>query len=84
MLASLGCFFAHLSYSLRTACLASSFFMLATRTSSRCGEGPDDRHPLDKVLHPRQASGPRQPNYPSSGKDVLRELGPSRIYKSCR
>jgi hypothetical protein len=28
MLALLGCFFAHLSYSLRTARLASSFFML--------------------------------------------------------
>ena len=30
MLASLGCFFTHLSYSLRTARLDSSFFMLAT------------------------------------------------------
>jgi hypothetical protein len=30
----LGCFFAHLSYSPRTAGLASSFFMLAMRTSS--------------------------------------------------
>jgi hypothetical protein len=33
MLASLGCFFAHLSYSLRTARLAPSFFMLATQRS---------------------------------------------------
>jgi hypothetical protein len=31
MLASLGCFFAHLSYSLRTARLTSSFFMLGRR-----------------------------------------------------
>jgi hypothetical protein len=31
MLASLGCFFGHLSYSLRTARLASSFFMLSPR-----------------------------------------------------
>jgi hypothetical protein len=36
MMASSGCFFAHVSYSPRTACLASSFFMLAMRTSSRC------------------------------------------------
>ena len=35
MLALLGCFFAHLSYSLRTARLASSFFMLDIWTSSR-------------------------------------------------
>ena len=34
MLASLGCFFAHLSYSPRTACLASSFFMLAMPTET--------------------------------------------------
>jgi hypothetical protein len=33
MLASLGCFFAHLSYSLRTARLASSFFMLVSSCS---------------------------------------------------
>ena len=33
MLALLGCFFAHLSYSLRTARLASSFFMLDIWTS---------------------------------------------------
>jgi hypothetical protein len=32
MLAWLGCFFAQLSYSLRTARLASSLFMLATQT----------------------------------------------------
>jgi hypothetical protein len=32
MAASLGCFFADLSYSLRIARLASSFFMLAMRT----------------------------------------------------
>jgi hypothetical protein len=32
MVASLGCFFAHLSYSLRIARLASSFFMLAMQT----------------------------------------------------
>jgi hypothetical protein len=32
MLALLGCFFAHLSYSLRTARLDSSLFMLATQT----------------------------------------------------
>ena len=32
MLASLGCFFAQLSYSLRTARLDSSLFMLATQT----------------------------------------------------
>jgi hypothetical protein len=40
ILASLGCFFAHLSYSLRTARLASSFFMLAMQTSSRITEDP--------------------------------------------
>jgi hypothetical protein len=34
MLALLGCFFAHLSYSLRTARLASSFFMLAMPTET--------------------------------------------------
>jgi hypothetical protein len=32
MLAWLGCFFTHLSYSLRTARLDSSLFMLATQT----------------------------------------------------
>src|SRR5262249_759684 len=32
ILASLGCFFAHRSYSLRTARFASSFFTLATQT----------------------------------------------------
>jgi hypothetical protein len=31
----LGCFFAHPSYALRMARLASSFFMFAMRTSSR-------------------------------------------------
>src|SRR5262249_28094253 len=34
ILAWLGCFFAHLSYSPRTACLASSFFMLAMPTET--------------------------------------------------
>jgi hypothetical protein len=34
MVASLGCFFAHLSYSLRIVRLASSFFMLAMQTPS--------------------------------------------------
>jgi hypothetical protein len=34
MMASSGCFFAHLSYSLRTARLASSFLMLAMQTPS--------------------------------------------------
>src|SRR5262249_35611365 len=34
ILASLGCFFAHLSYSPRTASLASSFFMLAMPTET--------------------------------------------------
>jgi hypothetical protein len=34
MMASSGCFFAHLSYSLRIASLTSSFFMLAMRTPS--------------------------------------------------
>src|SRR6516162_3638133 len=32
MLAWLGCCLAHLSYALRTACLASSCFMFATKT----------------------------------------------------
>jgi hypothetical protein len=34
MMASSGCFFAHLSYSLTIASLVSSFFMLAMRTPS--------------------------------------------------
>ena len=34
MVASSGCFFAHLSYSLRIARLASSFFMVAMHTPS--------------------------------------------------
>jgi hypothetical protein len=34
MMASSGCFFAHLSYSLTIASLAFSFFMLAMRTPS--------------------------------------------------
>ena len=39
----------------------SRLFLLHARHEdpSRCGEDPDDRHPLDKVLHPRQASGPQ-------------------------
>ena len=41
ILASLGCFFAHLSYSLRTARLASSFFIAAL-----------DRHTIYALCHP--------------------------------
>jgi len=37
MLAWLGCFFTHLSYSLTTARIASSLFMLATQTLPDAG-----------------------------------------------